>query len=209
VDHHLALLGPLGIRDAAQHVRLRLPAVALEQATRVLDDAGIRGDFLLLHPGSARIEKFWEPERWREIIDFAARAGLSCVITGGRSPLEQTHIAQIKAAVGDRFVDLSGRVDLLTLAALIKQARLLTTVDSAPMHLAAAMQTPQVVLFGPTNPLHWRPRFSPAIILQAGKAAPLTEFSPDQKRAPMNLISTEQVIDGMKTLLATPRGAPL
>jgi len=74
------------------------------------------------------------------------------------------------------------------------------------MHLAAATQTPQVVLFGPTNPLHWGPRFSPAIILQAGHPAPVTEFSPKQKPVPMNQISTEQVIDAMKTLLSAPSG---
>ena len=60
------------------------------------------------------------------------------------------------------------------------------------MHLAAAMQTPQVVLFGPTNPLHWRPRFTPALILQGDQPGPLTEFAPKQKRAAMNQISTEQ-----------------
>ena len=64
------------------------------------------------------------------------------------------------------MVDFSGKTDLLTLAALIARARLLVTVDSAPMHLAAATRTPQVILFGPTNPFHWRPRESPALILQ-------------------------------------------
>lgn len=209
VDHYLTLLTPLGIREAPPALQLHLSPLALAAADRILAENKISGDFLLLHPGSARIEKFWEVERWSEVIAAAARAGLPCVVTGAHSPLEQKHIAQIKAATREPFVDLSGRVDLLTLTALIKKARLLATVDSAPMHLAAATQTPQVVLFGPTNPLHWRPRGSPALILQAGQPAPLTEFSPDHKRAPMNLISTEQVIDGMKALLATPRGAPL
>ena len=208
VDHHLAMLEPLEIHDAAQEVQLDLPGSAVAEADRILAQSGIKGDYLVVHPGSARIEKFWEAERWSEVIAFAGRAGLACLITGGRSALEQEHIGQIKAASGrDSFVDLSGRLNLLTLAALIKKARLLATVDSAPMHLGAAMQTPQVVLFGPTNPLHWRPRFTPAVILQAGEAAPLTEFSPDQKRAPTSLISTEQVIDAMKSLLAAPRGA--
>jgi ADP-heptose:LPS heptosyltransferase len=51
-------------------------------------------------------------------------------------------------------VDLSGQLDLLTLSALIERARLLVTIDSAPMHLAAALGTPQIALFGPTNPFH-------------------------------------------------------
>ena len=207
VDYHLALLAPLGVEDAAQSLNLRLPSAALQKAQTVLEHAGVRGEFLLVHPGSARAEKFWEADRWANVIAAAAERQLACVLTGGTSPLEQDHIAEIKRAARAPFVDLSGRIDLLTLAALIEQARLLVTVDSAPMHLAAAMQTPQVVLFGPTNPLHWRPRFSPALILQAGQPDPVTEFSPKQKPVPMNSISTEQVFHAMEALLAAPRGA--
>src|SRR5262249_39424189 len=99
-------------------------------------------------------------------------------------------------------IDLSGKTDLLTLAALIGGARLLATVDSAPMHLAAATHTPQVILFGPTNPFHWRPRESPALILQGKQAGPVTEFSPGQSRLPMSQISTEAVISAMNLLLS-------
>ncbi|MFN2509004.1 MAG: putative lipopolysaccharide heptosyltransferase III [Chthoniobacterales bacterium] len=206
VDYHLALLEPLGIRGAAQKLQLHLPAWCREEAARVLKRENVRGDFLLLHPGSARLEKFWEPERWSALMDFAAEQQMPCVMTGGNSALEKTHLAEIRRRSRSPVVDLSGKLDLLTLAALIERARLLTTVDSAPMHLAAATQTPQVVLFGPTNPLHWRPRFSPAIILQAGEAAPLSEFSAKQKPVAMNRISTEQVIDAMKALLLAPSG---
>src|SRR5207247_9500898 len=101
-----------------------------------------------------------------------------------------------------KIIDLSGKTDLLTLAALIGQARLLVTVDSAPMHLAAAMQTPQVILFGPTNPFHWRPRESPALILQGKSTAPVSEFSPVQPRLPMSQISTEAVIGAIASLLS-------
>src|SRR5205823_7832037 len=116
------------------------------------------------------------------------------VLTGGSSPLEQTQIAAIKLQVRHRVVDLSGKTDLLTLAALIAKARLLVTVDSAPLHLASASRTPQVILFGPTNPFHWRPRESPALILQGTSTSPFTEFVPKQPRLPMNQISTEGVI---------------
>ena len=207
VDYHLGLLEPMGIRDASRQVRLDLPASALLQAERALTEAGVRGEFLLLHPGSARAEKFWEAGRWAALITFAAEHELACVITGGSSVLEQTHLCEIKKRARDPFLDLTGKVDLLTLAAVIRRARLLTTVDSAPLHLAVATQTPQVVLFGPTNPMHWHPRFAPALILQAGQAAPVTEFSPRQQPVAMKQISTAQVIDAMEALLATPRGA--
>ena len=207
VDYHLGLLAPLGIGGASQALNLRLPTAAHQKAQTVLAESGTNDEFVLVHPGSARAEKFWEPERWAEVIEHAARRQFGCVLTGGTSPLEQKHIAEIKRRSRAPFLDLSGRIDLLTLAALIEKARLLATVDSAPMHLAAAMQTPQVVLFGPTNPLHWRPRFAPALILQAGNEVPVTDFSPKQKPVAMNRISTEQVIHAMEALLAAPRGA--
>ena len=208
VDYHLALLEPFGVHGASQSVNLEIPTSALSNADRVLAEAGLAaGEFLLLHPGSARSEKFWEAERWAEVIAAAATEfDLKCAVTGGRSAMERAHIAEIQARCRHPFVDLSGKVDLLTLAGLIKKARAVTTVDSAPMHLAVATRTPQVVLFGPTNPLHWAPRFSPALVLQGNQATPLTEFLPKQKPVPMNLISTEQVIDAMKALLSAPSG---
>jgi ADP-heptose:LPS heptosyltransferase len=126
--------------------------------------------------------------------------------------LEQGHISRIKSKLprpadsSDRsFADFSGQTDLLTLAALIAQARLLLTVDSAPVHLAAAAGTPQIVLFGPTNPFHWRPRESPVSILQGESASPLAGFTAaKQPRIPMKLISTQAVIGAMDALLSSP-----
>jgi ADP-heptose:LPS heptosyltransferase len=137
-----------------------------------------------------------------------SEARLRITVTGGPSPLEQTHIGDIKSKVRHRVIDLSGRTDLLTLAALIARACLLITVDSAPMHLASASRTPQVILFGPTNPFHWRPRESPALILQGTSTAPFTEFVPKQPRLPMNQVSTQAVIDAMETLLSARAMSP-
>ena len=136
--------------------------------------------------------------------------------------MEQSHLARIEArlsrpslgasqseAATGSVVDLSGKTDLLTLAALIAQAQLVVTVDSAPMHRAAATRTPQVVLFGPTNPFHWRPRESPVVILQGESLAPVTEFVSKQTRLPMKLISTQAVIGAMDSLLSTPAAQAL
>jgi ADP-heptose:LPS heptosyltransferase len=154
-----------------------------------------------LHPGSARQEKLWEAARWAQLIErFNRDNDFDLILTSGASKHEQTHIAAIKNET--KIIDLSGKTDLLTLAALIGEARLLVTVDSAPMHLAAATHTPQVILFGPTNPFHWRPRESPALILQGKTPQPVTEFSPVQPRLPMSQISTEAVISAMDFLLS-------
>jgi predicted lipopolysaccharide heptosyltransferase III len=209
VDHHLAFLVPLGIANPEIDLHLNLPAKAEAKADEILRRGNILDPFVIFHPGSARAEKFWEPERWAEIINHWRGLGMRHILTSGSSTLEQAHIAEIKKDVTEPIVDLSGKLDLLTLTALIARASLLVGVDSAPTHLAAAMRTPQVVLYGPTNPFHWRPRSTPAVILQGGIDEPVTDFSPDQRRGTMNQISTQQVIDAMEALLSAPAAAPI
>lgn len=205
IDYNLGLLEPLGISSGCHTPHLKLPQATHDKATALRHRMQISNQFVIFHPGSARVEKLWEPERWARAIDYVdSSAGVSVVLTGGSSKLEQEHLAAIKRRLHRPAIDLSKTTDLLTLAALIAQARLLVTVDSAPMHLAAAMHTPQVVLFGPTNPFHWRPLESPAVILQGDGPTPVNEFSPVRPRLPMRQISTEAVIDAMDSLLATP-----
>jgi predicted lipopolysaccharide heptosyltransferase III len=209
IDYHLALLEPLGISNASTKIQLALPDTAEENAMRLLESANVRRPFLIFHPGSARAEKFWNAQRWAEVINHASeRHDFDVVVTGGSSAMEQTHIDDIKSKLRVNVVDLSGKTDLLTLAAVVARARLLVTVDSAPMHLAAATATPQAILFGPTNPFHWRPRDSATIVLQGDSASPMTQFIPKQPRIPMNQISTEGVIGAMETLLSAPATSP-
>jgi len=202
IDYNLALLEPFGVRNAGSSAPyLHLPQMVGEKADALRRDRKITRPYVILHPGSARLEKLWEPERWAEVIDhFGRNNDISLILTSGLSPDEQAHIAAIKNKLQQQIVDLTGKTDLLTLAALISQSRLVVTVDSAPMHLAAATRTPQVVLFGPTNPFHWRPRESPALILQGNSAAPVTKFVPAQPRFAMSQISTEAVISAMDSL---------
>jgi predicted lipopolysaccharide heptosyltransferase III len=203
IDYNLALLEPLGVRATSSVPRLQLPQIAHEKADALLRDWKIIRPYIILHPGSARREKLWEPGRWAELIEqFARNNDFDLVLTSGASADEQAHIAAIKSKVQQQIIDLSGKTNLLTLAALIARARLLVTVDSAPVHLAAATRTPQVILFGPTNPFHWRPRGSPAAILQGKSEGPVTEFLPVQPRFAMSQISTEAVISAMDSLLS-------
>ena len=218
IDYNLSLLEPLGIRDIAPTVRLDLPPAFFEKADALCRQARIDSPFVIFHPGSARLEKFWEPARWADVIEHARiNWRINALLTGDASPLEQAHLAKIKSKLSrpdDRsaglVIDLSGKTDLLTLTALIARARLIVTVDSAPMHLAAATHTPQVVLFGPTNPFHWRPRESPAVILQGDSTTPVREFTSKKRpRFPMKLISTQVVINAMDSLLSAPAAQAL
>ena len=201
VDHyldHLAALGmPVVFSEAAPAAPLlNIPAEQTELVGKQLPQP-----FVVIHPGSARSEKYWVPERWAEVIRFLQRErGLRCILTGGSGdPTEDEHLARILAALGpDAEFGLNwvGRQTLLSLAALLSKAALVVSVDTGPMHLAAAFRRPQIALFGPTNPFHWRPRHPGTLILQSGHGdAPVREFDQESPGGPMDAISTQAVIN--------------
>ncbi|MDB6149917.1 MAG: hypothetical protein JWQ44_1365 [Chthoniobacter sp.] len=208
VDHYLDLAKavvenhkePLG--EAQPH--LSIPDDASTAALGLLRTRGVTGPFALLHPGTARAEKFWTAEGWtvlqRRLSD---RPDLACVLTGGSDSYELEHVARIAARSAGRALNLAGQIDLLTLAALAERARIVISCDTAMVHLAAAFGTPQVALYGPTNPFHWRPRHARAVVLSSAQPdAPLTEFAPRMRGAPMEALSTEAVVRATEGLLA-------
>ncbi len=198
-DHHLRLLDPIGLETAPSQLALEIPVAAHEDAMTRLRDAGLTPPYFVLHPGSARAEKMWSPQGW---IDAAhhlhRRHGWSCVLTGSPDPLEAETLQAVRTGLDMPFVDLAGKTGLLSLAALIDGAEMLLAVDSAPMHLAAAFDTPQVVLFGPTNPFHWHPRRDSAHVLGPDGRIPPGQRS--YRKAPVTEISTTQVLAAIDQL---------
>ena len=210
IDHHLDLLAPLGIPRRDVPITLDLPWSAQETVSRLLAEAGISGPFAVVHPGTARAEKYWVPERWAAVIDHCQGVlGLPCLVTGSRDAFEQAHLKAIAAKVRTPWRDFSGRLDLLGLAELIRRAALLLSMDSAPVHLGAAFHTPQIALFGETNPFAWRPRHDRALVLYAGNPEPLTRFEPRARPCPLSELSTDAVIAAIDSLSARLQTEPL
>jgi len=200
VDHYLDLLSVLGIREPEPPpVTLRLDAPTCEAAARLRGEGGLTGPYAVVHPGTARAEKYWLPERWAEVIDFCqGEYGLPCVITGTHQAYERQHLEAIFARMRTPVHDFSGRVDLLGLAALIGGADLLLSMDSSPVHFGAAFGVRQISLFGLTNPFHWRARHPRAVTLLAGYPGPVCEFGSRFPRRPVSDLSTRIVINAIK-----------
>ena len=157
--------------------------------------------YLLVHPGTAREEKFWPPGHWAALLDHLhAGHGLPPVLTGGDWDFEQKHIGDILSGTRAPVVNLRGKLSLRQLAGLIAGARLAVTVDTAAMHLAAAFQVPQIALFGPTNPFHWAPRHAGAVVLQSGVEEGAV-LKPKQTGAPMDQLPWETVAAAAGRLL--------
>ena len=202
-DHYLDLLQSLAISERGLPITLHLPEWACKKAGQILSEASVVEPFVIVHPGTARPEKFWLPERWAEVIRFCREElKMECVLTGVNSDLELPHLKKIESLLERPCPNLSGRLDLLSFAALTARSALFLSVDSGPMHLAAAAGVPQVALFGTTNPFHWRPRHARAAVILAGSPLANPELRPKHRGLPMDEVSTEQVIAAIKSLFA-------
>jgi len=206
VDHYLDLVELERDRKRTLLPELKIPSNSTGKAEQILKGLGIaNGNFFIVHPGSARIEKMWPPERWSQVIEHCTKTYLlPCLLTGGRAELEKAHVEKIISKVGDSpCYNLCGQTDLLTLGALIEQSRFLLGVDSAAVHLAGAFGIAHVVLYGPTNPFHWCSRNENATVLLAGHTKPLRKFETRHQKLPVANITTQQVILALKSRINT------
>lgn len=159
------------VERVAERCALALPVDAPAEAHRLVvpDEARRRADGRLaavagarrlfgLHASGGREIKQWHPDRFGEAVAvLAARHDAAVVLTGG--PADQALVAAARSRIPDGVpvVDLAGDVDLVTLAAVLARLDLFVTGDTGPMHLAAAVGTPIVAVFGPSTPLRYAP----------------------------------------------------
>ena len=116
----------------------------------LLAEAGIRGDFVVLAPGSQ-----WGSKRWPFFPELARvlAAEVPLAIVGG--PGDRADARQIRTALGagTPVADATGRLPILASGELIRRAAVLVSNDSAPVHLASAVGTATVEIYGPTAPV--------------------------------------------------------
>jgi heptosyltransferase-3 len=126
--------------------------------------------FALVHPGSRWLFKTLPARDVADVVTHLERRGLRIVVTGSPEPAERAYVASVLAAVRpDAAIDLTGALSLVELAALIARAAVFVGVDSAPMHIAAAMGTPTVAAFGPSGDREWAPWRVPHAIVASDR----------------------------------------
>ena len=138
---------------------LTLPDSARVEAARLLQSMppGLR---IGVHASGGRPVKQWPETRFAEVAARAiADRNAVIVLTG--APGDRAQVDAVKASLpAERVLDVCGRVDLVTLAAVLAELDLLVTGDTGPMHLAHAVGTPVVAVFGPSDPARYAPRGS-------------------------------------------------
>ncbi|MCC6197311.1 MAG: putative lipopolysaccharide heptosyltransferase III [Burkholderiales bacterium] len=164
VEQNLDALRRIGIYpgEADRGLVLVPGPAAAKRVDEMLGHYGLSPrEFVQVHPGSRWLFKCWPAERTAALVDLVVADGSPVVITGAPDDRERALTTAVLAAVQPatraRTIDLTGQLGLRELAALTARARAFAGVDSAPMHIAAAVGTPAVALFGPSSEVAWGP----------------------------------------------------
>jgi ADP-heptose:LPS heptosyltransferase len=161
-DCNLSLLRGLGIDDPeVLDPVCTPPQEALDRARILLRELGLepkRQRIAVVHPGCGGSARNWSHASYHQLCRLLLQRGVEIVMTGSQS--EQALVDAVAADLQGQVHTLVGRTDLPTLAALLKSAGVFIGPSTGPMHLAAAVGTPVVALFGPvrtTGPERWGP----------------------------------------------------
>lgn len=160
VEQNLEFARSLGLHPRDTRLAIYYSTEDDLSLTRLLEAEGIQpGDTLVhVHPTSRWLFKCWRDDGVARVVDeLAGRAGVRVVLTSGGEEKEIEKIGRIVNLCQTRPANLAGRTTLKQLAALSARARLFIGVDTAPMHIAAAVGTPVIALFGPSGEFNWGP----------------------------------------------------
>jgi heptosyltransferase-2/heptosyltransferase-3 len=184
---------------------LELPVqdAAADVARVLLQAAGVRDDYVVVHPGAGAAVKLWPPQRWRSVIDWFQHEGLRVVVTGGdgeRALVEDT----VDGAPG--AVSLAGQTPLDVLIETLRGATLVLGPDCGPLHLAVATGTPTVHVFGPSDPARygpWGPAYNHRVVTanwSCPRCGDLSAARPSGCGC-MLAVDVEEVLDAARRLL--------
>lgn len=155
VRRQLDLAATVGARTDDERLSLRYSAAARRRVAAALDDFGVAAGqpWMVLHAGASAASRRYPAESFAMAARELVRdAGCQIVFTG--SAEERPLVEDIRAAMQAPSRSLAGSLDLEELAALLAEAPLLISNNTGPVHVAAAVGTPVVVLYALTNPQH-------------------------------------------------------
>ncbi len=175
--------------------------------------AGLPHPRIALNVGASRAYKRWPVKNWQEVALSLVQSGRSIVFVGDKN--DAASVAQITPALNSgyvdlsyvdlSYVDLSGKTTLRELASVLAACDLLASGDSGPMHLAVAVGTPVVALFGATHPARHGPYGTRNIVLHdpmPGTIVPGKRPTEAEGAACMARITPQMVVEAVTDYLA-------
>ncbi len=160
VEQMLEIPRSLGMNPKDKRVEIFYSSEDRDFIQRILSKEGVgpQDRLVHIHPTSRWLFKCWRDEGMANVIEALERSGkVRVVLTSGKEGKELKKIERILEHCETRPINLAGKVTLKQLAALSNRSRLFIGVDTSPMHIAAAVGTPVLALFGPSGEFNWGP----------------------------------------------------
>ena len=198
IERDLAALRPLNLSVTDTIPRLWLTREDESRAEEFIAKLPVRSDqqIVVIQPGARYWFKAWPSERFAELADrLTERFGCQVAVGGSYQEVELTKLVMKQAK--SPLITIAGLSPIRTLAALLKRAVLFVGNDSGAMHIATAVGTPVVALFGPSNPAEWGPRGGPAEVIYKGLDCRVC-FHPTCQRGEQNCMKLITVDEVMK-----------
>lgn len=210
IDAGIAMLGgtapAVPVTPEATPLRWRLDDQDREEAGKLLGTAGIDGEFICIAPGSGAPVKLWVVDRWVAVGRALSDAHRVPIVVAG-SAAEAAMAEQIAGRIGSGAVSIAGRTTLPVLAGIFQRAPLVLGPDSGPLHLAVAVATPTIHLFGPSSVEQFGPWGDPAkhrVVQQAMRCRECGNLDPQRPAGAgcMLAITIDDVIEQADQLLS-------
>ena len=205
VDRYLALAAAVGAAEAVREFTIAVDPSDVAAAQARL--ARLPRPRVVLHPAARWPTKLWVADRWRALAAALAGAGWGVILTGG--PADAPLAAEIVAGLERPPLSLVGQVGLKGLAAVLREVDLMLTVDSGPMHIAAAVGAPIVALFGPTDPRRTGPPGPARVLRRDLSCSPCLDRRcriPERYRC-MRELEVDEVVRAVRETVALPEAA--
>ena len=162
-EYCLDVLWHLGIAADGLAVHMPLKSQSEDWAKTFLKDNNIAASDTLIavHPGASCVSKRWPAGSFAQLIDaiMTKKNSARVIMVGG--PETKSIAGDVLSSVKSHVIDLTGELSLTQLASLLKRCHVLVSNDSGPVHIAAAVGTPVVSIFGRNqaglSPVRWRP----------------------------------------------------
>ena len=161
IEHDLNVVRNLGIDTENKELEIFVSDEDRRHIESLLREKEIeKGEVLtIIHPVSRWREKEWRDEGFAQACDYLiGRYHSKVIFTSGPGKRETRRVKEIISLMKKTPVDLSGKITLKQLVALIERSSLYLGLDSAPMHIASALKKPLIALFDPTSIPEWAPR---------------------------------------------------
>jgi predicted lipopolysaccharide heptosyltransferase III len=166
IDRDLEALKPMSIQSGSKDLQLWLTPEEANSADQLLDQLGVQRSqpIVILQPGARYWFKAWPPERFAELADLLT-SQYGCQVLIGGSDQDINLAQQVRQMAKSSPIIMAGRTTIKQFAAIAKKSALFVGSDSGAMHIASAVGTPVVALFGPSSPREWGPRGGPVEVL--------------------------------------------